>query len=587
MEIAVDNWIYAYYQGIKDGSVVVGRWVRLLYEQIIADLEAKVTYFDQKEADKAINWIETHCFHTEGPLAPGAFLLEPWEKAFVSAIFGIYDTETRKRQYREVLLVIARKNGKSLLASAIARYMWVLEGGFGARVFCVAPKLDQADIVYNNVWMMTQLDPEWQQLRDAVQGSKNEHNKKMLDDGLLARHRMSDLAIPGTNSTVKKIAFSAKKSDGFNPSLTICDEIAAWEGDKGLKQYEVMKSAMGAREMGDSPGLLLSCTTSGYINDGIYDELMKRATRVLLGDSKERRLLPVLYMIDDVDKWNDINELRKSNPNMGVSVSVDYMLEEIAVAEGSLSKKAEFITKYCNLKQNASTAWLSTQAVGKCCGDPLQLEDFAHSYCVAGIDLSQTRDLTAACVVIERDGELYVFAHFWLPSEKIEEAIARDGVPYTAYIQRGFLSPSGENFVDYHDCYNWICDLVEKYEILPLKIGYDRYSADYLIQDLKSTGNRTTGYQCDDVFQGDNLYSTMQLVAGLIEDGKIHIGDNDLLKMHFLDSAIKMNNERGRGRLVKVNNSRHIDGMAALLDAMAVRQKWAPEIGEQLKNKRG
>ena len=587
MEIAVDNWIYAYYQGIKDGSVVVGRWVRLLYEQIIADLEAKVTYFDQKEADKAINWIETHCFHTEGPLAPGAFLLEPWEKAFVSAIFGIYDTETRKRQYREVLLVIARKNGKSLLASAIARYMWVLEGGFGARVFCVAPKLDQADIVYNNVWMMTQLDPEWQQLRDAVQGSKNEHNKKMLDDGLLARHRMSDLAIPGTNSTVKKIAFSAKKSDGFNPSLTICDEIAAWEGDKGLKQYEVMKSAMGAREMGDSPGLLLSCTTSGYINDGIYDELMKRATRVLLGDSKERRLLPVLYMIDDVDKWNDINELRKSNPNMGVSVSVDYMLEEIAVAEGSLSKKAEFITKYCNLKQNASTAWLSTQAVGKCCGDPLQLEDFAHSYCVAGIDLSQTRDLTAACAVIERDGELYVFAHFWLPSEKIEEAIARDGVPYTAYIQRGFLSPSGENFVDYHDCYNWICDLVEKYEILPLKIGYDRYSADYLIQDLKSTGDRTTGYQCDDVFQGDNLYSTMQLVAGLIEDGKIHIGDNDLLKMHFLDSAIKMNNERGRGRLVKVNNSRHIDGMAALLDAMTVRQKWAPEIGEQLKNKRG
>ena len=582
MEYAVDNWIYAYYQGIKDGSVVVGRWIRLLYEQIIADLEAKVTYFDQKEADKAVNWIETHTFHTEGPLAPGPFLLEPWEKAFVSAIFGIYDTETKKRQYREVLLVIARKNGKSLLASAIARYVWVLEGGFGARVFCVAPKLDQADIVYNNVWMMTQLDPEWQQLRDTVQGTKDGRGNKTMDDSMLARHRMSDLAIPGTNSTVKKIAFAAKRSDGFNPSLTICDEIAAWEGDKGLKQYEVMKSAMGAREMGDSPGLLMSCTTSGYVNDGIYDELMKRATRVLLGDSKERRLLPVLYMIDDVDKWNDINELRKSNPNMGVSVSVDYMLEEISVAEGSLSKKAEFITKYCNIKQNASTAWLSTQAVGKCCGDPLHLEAFAHSYCVAGIDLSQTRDLTAACVVIERGGELYVFAHFWLPAEKIDEAIARDGVPYRAYIQRGLLSPSGENFVDYHDCYNWLVGMVEQYEILPLKIGYDRYSADYLTQDLKAYG-----FQCDDVFQGSNLYGVMQETAGLIEDGRLHIGDNDLLKIHFLDSAIKMDNERGRGRLVKVNNSRHIDGMAALLDAMTVRQKWAPEIGEQLKNKRG
>ena len=580
--MGVDNWIYAYYQGIKDGSVVVGRWVRLLYEQIIADLEAKVTYFDQKEADKAINWIETHCFHTEGPLAPGPFLLEPWEKAFVSVIFGIFDSKTKKRQYREVLLVIARKNGKTKIAASIARYMWVLEGGFGARVFCVAPKLDQADLVYNDVWMMTQLDPEWQQLRDEVQGTKDGRGNKTMDDSMLARHRQSDLAIPGTNSTVKKIAFAAKRSDGFNPSLTICDEVAAWEGDKGLKQYEVMKSAMGAREMGDSPGLLLSCTTSGYVNDGIYDELMKRATRVLLGDSKERRLLPVLYMIDDIEKWNDINELRKSNPNMGVSVSVDYLLEEISIAEGSLSKKAEFITKYCNIKQNASTAWLSTQAVGKCIGDPLHLEDFAHSYCVAGIDLSQTRDLTAAVAVIEKQGELYVFAHFWLPAEKIEEATARDGVPYNAYIQRGFLSPSGENFVDYHDCYNWIVQLVEQFEILPLKVGYDRYSADYLTQDLKAYG-----FQCDDVFQGDNLFGVMQETAGLIEDGKIHIGDNDLLKIHFLDSAIKMNNERGRGRLVKVNNSRHIDGMAALLDAMTVRQKWAPEIGEQLKNKRG
>lgn len=578
----MDNWIYTYYQGIKDGSVVVGRWVRLLYEQIIADLEAKVTYFDQKEADKAINWIESHCFHTEGPLAPGVFLLEPWEKAFVSAIFGIYDSETKKRQYREVLLVIARKNGKSLLASAIARYMWTLEGGFGARVFCVAPKLDQADIVYNNVWMMTQLDPDWQKLRDEVQGTKDGRGNKTMDDSMLARHRMSDLAIPGTNSTVKKIAFSAKKSDGFNPSLTICDEIAAWEGDKGLKQYEVMKSAMGAREMGDSPGLLLSCTTSGYINDGIYDELMKRATRVLLGDSKERRLLPVLYMIDDIEKWNDINELRKSNPNLGVSVSVDYLLEEIAIAEGSLSKKAEFVTKYCNLKQNASTAWLSAESVARCCGDPLHLEDFAHSYCVAGIDLSQTRDLTAATILIERGGELYVFAHFWLPAEKMEEAKARDGVPYDIYIQRGLLSPSGENFVDYHDCYNWLVGMVERFEILPLKVGYDRYSADYLTQDLKAYG-----FHCDDVYQGDNLYGCMQTLQGLIEDGKVHIGDNDLLKMHFLDSAIKMNNERGRGRLVKVNKTRHIDGMAALLDAMAVRIKWAPDIGEQLKNERG
>ena len=164
----------------------------------------------------------------------------------------------------------------------------------------------------------------------------------------------------------------------------------------------------------------------------------------------------------------------------------------------------------------------------------------------------------------------------------MQESIQRDGVPYDLYMQRGLISPSGENFVDYHDCFNWITNLVQRYEILPLKVGYDRYSADYLTQDLKNNG-----FQCDDVYQGDNLYGVMQETQGIIEDGKLHIGDNDLLKMHFLDSAVKMNNERGRGRLVKVNNSRHIDGMAALLDAMTVRQKWAAEIGEQLRNERG
>ena len=572
-KLAQDNYIYAYYQQIKDGSVTVGRWVRLLYEYLINGLEEKRFFFDQKRANSAVDWFETHCFHVEGPLAPGALKLELWQKAMLSAIFGIVD-ENGLRQFREILLVVARKNGKSILASGIGNYVFRVDGGYGAKVFCCAPKLEQADIVYNNLWQMITLDPEWQAMKE-LQNERDEHNKKIHDDSMLAKHRQTDLTIPGTNSTVKKIAFSAKRSDGFNPSLAICDEIAAWEGDKGLKQYEVMKSGMGARP----EAMLLSCTTSGYVNDSIYDELIKRATRFLLGDSKETKLLPFLYMIDDIEKWNDINELRKANPNLGVSVSVDYMLEEIAVAEGSLSKKAEFITKYCCLKQNSSMAWLPTQTVEKACGEPLDLADFRNSYCVAGIDLSQTRDLTAATVVIEKNGELYVFARFWLPSEKIDEAEIRDGVPYKIYIQRGFLYPSGDNFVDYNDCFNWFRELVEEYQIFPLQVGYDRYCAQYLVNDMKGYG-----FHMDDVWQGENLHGVIQETQGLLEDGKLHIGDNDLLKIHLLNGAIKMSVERGRGKLVKINPTMHIDGAAALLDAMCVRQKWYAEIGEQLKN---
>ena len=571
-EMSKENFLYSYFQKIKDGSITVGRWVLAVYQHLIDGIESGAFFFDQKKANAAVDWIEEHCFHTEGPLAPGNLKLALWQKAFVSAVFGIVDADGN-RHFREVLLVVARKNGKSLLAAAIAKYIWWIDGGYGANVFTVAPKLDQAEIIYSDIWQMVLLDPEWQKRKEKLEQAKK--RKEYGDDPELARHQMTRLYLPANNGTVKKIAFSAKKSDGFNPSLCICDEIAAWEGDKGLKQYEVMKSGMGARP----EGMLLSCTTSGYINDSIYDELVKRATRFLLGDSKEKRLLPFLYMIDDIEKWNDINELRKANPNLGTSVSVDYLIEEIAVAEGSLSKRGEFITKYACLKQNSSTAWLPSNVVERATGERIDIEELRDSYAVIGIDLSQTTDLSCAVVVVEKHGELFVNAQFFLPSAKIDEAIARDGVPYNIYIQRGLLTPSGDNFIDYHDVYNWCTSLVEQYQILPLRVGYDRYSAQYLVKDLDSYG-----FVTDDVFQGENLYPVLMECQGMLEDGKIHIGDNDLLKMHLLNSAIKMSVERGRGKLVKVSPGVHIDGAAALIDALCVRQKWYSEIGEQLKN---
>ena len=237
------------------------------------------------------------------------------------------------------------------------------------------------------------------------------------------------------------------------------------------------------------------------------------------------------------------------------------------------------MTKYCNIKQNSSLAWLSAPDIERACGEALSLEDFRDCYCVGGIDLSQTTDLTACVAVIEKGGELYVFAKFFLPSEKLDDATLRDGLPYQLYVQRGLLQLSGENFVDYHDCFNWFCSLVEEYKIFPLQTGYDRYSAQYLIQDMTRYG-----FHMDDVYQGDNLWPVIQEVEGMIKDGKIHIGDNDLLKVHLLNSAVKMSVERGRGKLVKINPNDHIDGTAALLDAFTVRQKWSNEIGNQLKN---
>lgn len=545
------NYILAYYQAMKDGTEVVGKWILLFYEYIVKGLSDQSFFFDQKKANKAIKFIETFCHHCEG--RDDLLKLELWQKACVSVIFGIVGADGL-RQFREIVIIVSRKNGKTLFAAAIIAYCVYLDGEYGAKVFCVAPKLDQADLVYSAFWQTIQKEPELAQL---------------------IKKRKSDYYIEETNSSVKKIAFNAKKSDGFNPHLTICDEIASWPGDQGLKQYEVMKSALGARKQ----PIILSISTSGYINEGIYDELIKRSTRFLLGDSKERRLAPFLYMIDDIQKWNDINELRKSNPNLGVSVSVDYLIEEIAVAEQSLSKKAEFLTKYCNIKQNSSQAWLPSDAVERASGGFLSLEDFRGCYCVGGIDLSRTTDLTSCCAVIEKNKKLYVFSKFFLPAEKLEEATARDGLPYAAYVQRGILKLSGDNFVDYHDCLNWFKSLIEQYQIYPLKIGYDRYSSQYLVQDM-----RRYGFHMDDVFQGFNLTPVIRETEGLMRDGVFCIGDNDLLKVHLLNAALKTEAESERSRLIKLSTNDHVDGTAALLDAMTVRQKYYSEIGAQLKN---
>lgn len=551
----MDNFIFSYFQKIKDGSVTVGKWVELLYSRMVEGIESGEYIFDQQKANRAIKFIETFCRHNKGKLAPGLLKLSLWEKAFISCIYGIVD-DKGKRQFKEVALFVGRKCGKTLLASSIIAYEAYVDGEFGSEIYCIAPKLDQSDLVFS-----------------AFEFTKD----KNPDLAKRTRKRKYDYIIDSTNTVIKKIAFSEKKADGYNPMLTVADEMSSWSAERGLKQYEVMTSGTGARV----EPITLSISSGGYVSDGIYDELFKRGTRFLMGESQEKRLLPVFYMIDDVEKWDDINELRKSLPGLGESVPVQFILDEIDTARESLSKRTEFLTKYCNIKQNSSQAWLSTQDLNLCMGDALHLEDFRKSYCVGGIDLSMTTDLTSCCVIIEKDGQLYVFSKFFLPAEKIDEATERDQIPYRAYIERGFLKMSGEHYVDYNDCFQWFKELVEKYDILPLQVGYDRYNSQYLIQDME-----TYGFHMDDVYQGTNLTPVLREMEGLIKEGRVHIGDNDLLKIHFLNSAIKLDTDNNKIRLVKLSPTAHIDGMAALSDAFCVRQKWYNDIGHQLANKR-
>lgn len=550
----MDNWIFKYHEAIKKKEVIVGVWVRLSFEILTTGLLNGEWEFNEKKANKAIKFIENFCHHSEG--RSDLLHLELWQKAIVSAIFGVMDKTTGYRQFREVFIIVARKNGKTLFAAAIAAYMTYIDGEYGAKVYFLAPKLDQADLVYDAFYQIVQSDDE-------------------LDS--ITKKRRSDIYIKAFNTSVKKIAFNSKKSDGFNPQLVVNDEMEAWPGDQGLKQYEVMTSALGARKQ----PLIISIATAGYVNDGIFDELFKRATAFLKGNSREKRLLPFIYMIDDIEKWDSIEELKKSNPNLGVSVSAEYYLEQIEIAKNSISKKVEFMTKFCNIKQNSAVAWLDYWDVMKCVHEekPLSLEDFKGCYCVGGIDLSRTTDLTAASIVINRDGINHIFTRFYMPQKRYEVAINEDNTPYNIYRDRGFLFISGENQVDYKDVYNWFIELVKVYKIKPLKIGYDRYSANYLVEDLK-----TAGFHTDDVYQGTNLTPVLHEFEGNLKDGLFDFGDNSMLAAHFLNVAVDINLNDSRMKPVKIEKRMRIDGAMSVFDALTMVSKYHNEIGKKLLN---
>lgn len=546
------NYIVEYHDKIERGKIIAGKWIKKIYKILVDGIKSGDWDFDAKKANKAIQFIENFCHHSKG--RNDLFKLELWQKAIVSAIFGILDKKTHRRQFREIFLLVGRKNGKSLFAAAIMAYVAYIDGEYGSELYCLAPKLDQADIVYDSFYKITQAEEELAEV---------------------TKKRRSDIYIAELNTTIKKIAFNAKKADGFNPTMTTNDEMEAWPGDQGLKQYEVMVSGTGAR----TEPITLSTSTAGYVNDGIFDELMKRSTAFLKGSSKERRLLPFLYMIDDLEKWNTKEELAKANPNLGVSVQWEFFEEQIAIALQSLSKKAEFMTKYCNIKQNSSIAWLDYETAAKAAGQPYTLDDFRGCYCVAGIDLSRTTDLTAVSLVIEKGGKNHIITQFFMPQERYNVAIDEEGVPYNIFKEQGYLTISGEHQVNYKDVFAWFVRLIKEYKIRPLKVGYDRYCAGYLVEEMKEAG-----FHMDDVYQGTNLTPVLNTFEGDLKDGMYLIGENNLLKSHLLNVAVQIQTDDSRMKPVKIEKRAHIDGAVSIFDALAVKMKYHKEIGRQLQN---
>lgn len=535
------NWPARYLKQIRDGKVVVSEEVRAVYERLDAQRhDRKYRFrFDPAIGQHAIDFIEAFCRHYEGELAGQLVKLDLWQKAFVQTLFGWVERRTGLRRFREFMLLIARKNGKSMLSACIMVYMLVADGEAGAQCVSIATKYDQAAIVYKTARKIIEQDKDLRAMVKPIIGG---------------------MEFKLTNSTMKALASNSKTLDGLNLHYVSCDELHAQE-DRNM--YDVTRQGMKARKQ----PIFGSITTAGYAREGIYDALFEYAQNVALGNIEDERFLPMLYKLDAREEWTDPACWMKANPGLGTIKKWEQLADDVNKAKNDPSYLPTLLVKDFDIQENATTGWLSYDtAVNK---TVVPLSYLEHSYAVGGCDLSATTDLTCATLLIRRpdDPIVYVLQHYFLPRARVDtvEGQSHKEAPYKLWAEQGWLTICEGATVDYHAVTEWFADMVRGHDIRPLWIGYDAALSGYWVQEMTEYG-----FELDKVRQGPYTWTyPMKLMKGAFDDNLVCYQNNPMLRWCLLNTGVKSLNKDGIESIqpVKISQGRRIDGTVSLLNA--------------------
>lgn len=536
------NYARRYLKAIHEGKVIVSEPVRMVYERLEAEQADKSCKyrFDLKLGLHAIEFIETFCRHYEGELAGQLVKLDLWQKAFIQTLFGWVDKKTKLRRFREFLLLVARKNGKSMLSACIMVYMLVADGEAGAQCVSIATKYDQAAIVYKTARKIIEQDPELEALVRPIVGG---------------------MEFKLTNSTMKALASKSKTLDGLNLHYCSCDELHAQE-DRNL--YDVTKQGMKARKQ----PIYGSITTAGFAREGIYDSMFEYALSVANGTVVDNRFLPMLYMLDNREEWTDPAAWQKANPGLGTIKSREQLADDVERAKNDPSYLPTLLVKDFNIQESAASAWLPFAVLKN---EEVAPDDYLnHTYAIGGCDLSATTDLTCATLLIKRpkDPKFYVLQQYFLPKARVEqiETQGRKEAPYRLWAKQGHLTLCDTATVDYNAVTAWYVKMVQERDIRPLWVCYDAALSGYWVPQMTDTG-----FDMERIRQGPVTWTyPMKRMKGLFEDGLIVYQNNPMLRWCLSNTAAKASNQKGIDSIQpeKITANRRIDGMVSLLNAM-------------------
>lgn len=530
------NYIEAYLDAIKTGKCIVCKRTRRQYEKLVEDIRnPKDGYiFDQKRAEKPIEFIERFCKHSKGEWAGQPLRLELFQKAFISALFGFVDAATGYRKYRETLFYVSRKNGKSVMLSGLALYMLIADKEAGAEVYSVASKKDQAKIIYEETYNMIRQSPDLLQV---------------------VKKRKSDLYFSLTFSKFQPLGKNSDTLDGLNSHLVIIDELHSIK-DRNL--YEVMKQSQSARRQ----PLLIMITTAGTIRETIFDDMYKYACGVCDGTITDPHFLPIIYELDHKEEWLDPMKWEKANPGLNTIKKLDDLIGKVERAKQSPRDLTGVLVKDFNVIQTVASTWITFDAANN--PETFSLEAFKGYYCIGGADLSRTGDLTAATLLfMDKTEKRYVTQMYFLPKDSFEQRVHDEKIPYDKWHEAGLLRLCEGNSINYSDVTAWFMEMVEKYDVTPAWIYYDPYSAAYWVQEMQSNG-----FNMVKCYQGVKTLSLpMQQLGQDLAAKKVNYNANPLLLWCITNTGVKTD-VNGNIQPIKATSPKYrIDGLASLLDA--------------------
>ena len=530
------NYIVQYWQEMEKGNIVVSKRIYKQYQKLVQDINHHDKYiFDESKANRPIKFIETFCKHSKGELAGKPLKLALFQKAYISALFGFIDKDTGHRRYTESFFFVGRKNGKTTMQSAIALYMLMADGESGSEVYSVASKRDQANILFDQAHEMIKQSPDL--------------NKNI-------RKRKSDLYFPHNFSKMQSLGKNSNSLDGLNAHLVVIDELHSIQ-DRNL--YEVMKQSQSAR----TQPLLIMITTAGTHRGTIFDDLYEYACNVVDGNFEDDNFLPIMYELDHKAEYKMSDRWQKANPALGISKRVEDLERKVARAKNNPSDLTGILTKDFNIREITNSAWLTFEDINN--EDTFDIKDFAGTYAIGGADLSITTDLSCATLLFvdPETEQRYVHQMYWLPQDNLQKRVQEDKIPYDKWHEQGYLRLCSGNTIDYSDITDWFLEMLNEYDITPLWIYYDNYSARYWVDEMEAYGFKMVRTQ-----QGARTLSLpMQNMGADLQKKKINYNNHPILKWCLTNTGIETDRN---GNIVPIKSQspkRRIDGTASLLDA--------------------